>query len=34
MKLIFLVSLALLLSGCDVASYVIKCQTVAARNCN
>lgn len=34
MRVIFLVCLALLSSGCDVARYAAKCATVASRNCN
>jgi len=34
MRVIFLVCLALLVSGCEVAKFAAKCATISSRDCN
>jgi hypothetical protein len=33
-KLVLLVALAMVLSGCEVARYAAKCTTISQANCN
>lgn len=33
-RIVLIVGLALVMSGCDVVRYAAKCSTIAQRNCN